>query len=526
MKKRASRVLALTLAGAMALSLSACKPSDKGNGDNGNGSPSTAGDGKLFTEPTEISIIVSSHVSWPFNENWKMWDYVEEATGAMLKVSALPSSDQETKISLMMASPDTLPDLLHTWQKKTVDDYALSGAYLSYDDHLDLLPNYQKFWDSVPEEERKELFAQRTSGDGKIYSAPSYGTQTVNNLRTWMYRKDIFEKNNLQVPTTTDELYQVAKKLKELYPESYPICFRTGLGKLEEWGPSWQPYFTQNPYYDYDDETWKVGAAQPVMKDMVEFFLKLKNEDLVPPNYITMETKSWEELMSTDRGFITLDYIVRIDFFNKPNREQNPDYTLALMAPPKPNTAQADQKLMKSNLDFYGYCVCNTGKEKNIENAFKFVDWMYTDDAVQLLSWGKEGETFHTVDGRKQFILTGDEQPQNAYGIGTYGLYQVIETEANEAMYTVEQVEACHDVMQYLMPRSNPTMWMPISEDNDAEVQTLKQPLNDYIEEQLSKFMLGQTPMSEWDTFQKGLEDMGASRLLEIYAEEYKRVMG
>ena len=57
-------------------------------------------------------------------------------------------------------------------------------------------------------------------------------------------------------------------------------------------------------------------------------------------------------------------------------------------------------------------------------------------------------------------------------------------------------------------------------------MQTLKQPLNDYIEEQLSKFMLGQTPMSEWDTFQKGLEDMGASRLLEIYAEEYKRVMG
>ena len=51
------------------------------------------------------------------------------------------------------------------------------------------------------------------------------------------------------------------------------------------------------------------------------------------------------------------------------------------------------------------------------------------------------------------------------------------------------------------------------------------QPLNDYITEQLCKFNQGLTPMSEWDVFQEGLEDMGASRLLEILTEEYKRVM-
>ena len=33
------------------------------------------------------------------------------------------------------------------------------------------------------------------------------------NLRTWIYRKDIFEKNNLQVSTDLDKLYQVFKKV-------------------------------------------------------------------------------------------------------------------------------------------------------------------------------------------------------------------------------------------------------------------------------------------------------------------------
>lgn len=522
MNKKFYRMIAGGLGALMLLGLVACKPAEPQRQEP---SESTAGAGKLFEKPTEISIVLSSHVSWPFNENWILWDYVEEATGATLKLQAIPSNDQDTKIALMMSSPETLPDLLHTWKKQTVDNYMWSGAYLSYDDHMDLMPNYQKFWASIPKAERKELFAQRTSGDGKIYSAPSYGTQTVNNLRTWMYRKDILDKHGLAVPSTSTELYETAKKLKQLYPESYPICFRTGLSKITEWGPSWQKDFTQYSYYDYGDQTWKFGAREPAMRTIVEYFLKLKNEELVPPNYITMETKSWEELMSTDRGFFTLDYIVRIDFFNLANRQDNPDYTLALMAPPKPDISGGRQKLFKGNLDFYGYCVCNTGKEDRIENAFRFVDWMYTDEATELLSWGKEGETYEVVDGRKQFILEGDEQPQNKYGIATYGLYQRILTEANEATYTLEQVEACHEVLQYLEPNSLPTQWLPLTEDEASEANAIISEVNNYTDEQLSKFLLGQTPMSEWDTFQKGLADSQIDRLLEIYDQAYKRVI-
>ena len=72
----------------------------------------------------------------------------------------------------------------------------------------------------------------------------------------------------------------------------------------------------------YTDETWKIGAQQPEMKDAMEYYLKLYNEKLVPPDLNDMPTKTWEELMSTDRGFITEDYIVRLDFFNKPCRRK------------------------------------------------------------------------------------------------------------------------------------------------------------------------------------------------------------
>jgi len=337
---------------------------------------------------------------------------------------------------------------------------------------------------------------------------------------------EVFKKHGLEVPTTTEELYQVAKKLKELYPDSYPVCFRDGFYKLNEWGAAWEPYLEYGVYYDHDAGEWKLGVEQSAFKEMIAYLSKLRNEGLIPPDFTSMQTKSWEELMSTDRGFITLDYIVRIDFFNVPNREVNPDYTLALMAPPKPNTPNGNHGLYKGNLDFSGYAVCNTGNKKDIENSFKFIDWMYTDEAIDLISWGKEGETYEVVDGKNRYLINEGEDSQNKFGFGTYGTYQVLHTEANEALYTDEQVAACHGVLEYLMPRANPSTWLPFNQEQQDNIKNLNSDMQTYVKEEIDKFLLGQKPMSEWDSFLAGLEDLNTDELLDIYTQAYNEVMG
>jgi len=518
--KRKIRILAAM--SVLAIVLCACGPKQlSGTQEQGTSSGDT-----LFAPGTQLSIAISSHASWPYNENWKIWQYVKEATGATFEVQAIPSGDLYTKLPLMMANSAELPDMIHTWAKEQVDPYATSGAFISYTDNMDKMPNMAAFLDSMGEEAKAELMAQRTSGDGKMYSAPSYGTQRVTNIRTWLYRKDIFEKHGLEAPKTYDDLYAVAKKLKELYPDSYPVCFREGLFKFEDLSTAWQNNLTYLHYYDYEAKEWKFGAQQLVMKEIIEFFLKMADEGLVPPNFITIETKSWEELMSTDRGFITFDYLSRIDNFNVPNRSENPEYTLALMAPPVPDVAGGNASIAKTNLDFSGWTICNTEKEEQIANAFKFVDWMYTPETIELLSWGKEGETY-TVDaeGKRAFILEDGEQANNKYGVGTYGLYQVIDQVAYESTYTKENIDAAIEVQQYIEKNSNPTKWLALSEEEENRAAAIVDDLKTYCEEQLSKFLLGQQPMSEWDNFQKGLIEMGVEELLEIYTEAYKRVM-
>ncbi len=523
MKKSTRRLLALLAAATLAFSLTACAGGNGGSGD------TQAGDipeGKLFAPGTEIDMVIASHASWPYNENWAIWEYFKEASGATFNIKAIPAADLITKLPLMIANGKELPDMLHTFMKAHVDPYATSGAFISYTDNMDKMPNMTAFLDSLGEEASAELLNQRKSGDGKVYSAPAYGTHRVTNLRTWLYRKDIFDKHGLEAPKTYDELYAVAKKLKELYPNSYPLCFREGLFKFEDMSCAWKNNLTYLHYYDFKNGEWKFGSQDPLMKEIVEYYRKLVDEGLVPPNFTTIETKSWEELMSTDRGFITLDYIVRIDFFNSSVRAENPEYNLTFFAPPVPNVEGASSKVAKSNLDFAGWVICNNGDKEGQNNAFKLVDWMYTDEAVQLLSWGKEGETYTiNADGKKEFIVSGDEQVQTKYGVATYGLYQVIDQAAYESTYTEENVNASIEALNYIEPQSNPTQWLALNEDEEKRAAAIIDDLKPYCQEQLEKFLLNQQPMSEWDTFQAGLIEMGVEELLEIYSTAYNRVI-
>ncbi|MGM9647755.1 MAG: extracellular solute-binding protein [Eubacteriales bacterium] len=57
-------------------------------------------------------------------------------------------------------------------------------------------------------------------GDGKMYSLPlSKSTEVL------YYNKTFFEKNNLQVPTTWDEMEAVCKKIKEIDPDCIPLGY-------------------------------------------------------------------------------------------------------------------------------------------------------------------------------------------------------------------------------------------------------------------------------------------------------------
>ena len=511
-------------AGALSvLMLASCTP-QTGKDSETNSGGTQSGDGKLFSTPTEITVTLGSHPSWPYNENWKVWQYIKEATGADIKVQAFPNEEYYVKLNLMLATPESLSDLVHLQDKQMADDLADVGAAIALEDYMDQMPNFKAFVESLPGEKGKQLMEQRRAGDGKVHYAPVYGTETVTNLKTWLYRKDIFEKHSLQLPTTMEELRSVSEKLKELYPESYPFCMRSGLDNLDIIGPQWKKNFSRRLYYDFEEKSWHFGAGEDTMRTMIEYLKGMVDARLLPPDFLTMTGKNWEELVSTDRGFMMPDYIVRVDFFNVPLREQKPAFTLAAMEPPVADSERGNRRVAKFNLDPTGHVVCNTGKEDRIGNAVKFLDWMYSDEAYGLLSWGKEGETYQVKDGAREFILKGEANASMEYGFFTYGTYQRVQEEAIEFAYSREQRESGQKAAGWVEDEPNPYLWVALTSEEQNKAATFKDELFNYADEQISKFILGQRPLTEWDAFGKELKDMHADELIAIYQGAYARV--
>ena len=103
-------------------------------------------------------------------------------------------------------------------------------------------------------------------GDGFMYTMPlSKSTEVL------YYNKDVFAKHNLQVPTTWDELEQVCKKLKELYPDSIPL----GYDSEANWFITMTEQL-KTPYTSATGEHFLFDTAenQAFMKRFTEWYLK------------------------------------------------------------------------------------------------------------------------------------------------------------------------------------------------------------------------------------------------------------
>ncbi len=515
MKKR---LAALFLASLMMLSLASCAGKD--------GKPETTANYEPLTKEDVIRITTMSHPSWPYREDWKVWEYIAEGTGATLEVNAVPNTDVGTKYPLMFASPDTLPDIVAADSKPGTDTYALQGALIAFDDKLEFMPNYVKFVESLSEDEYLQIVADRKSFDGKVYYSPVKGRERSINVRSWMYRKDVFEKHNLKVPETFDELYAVCKELKALYPDSYPYCIRSKLSNLDVTGPSWKPYWSTGIYYDFESGEWKYGAIEDTMLKVLEFYSRMVKEELAPPNFITITTQSWEELITTDRGFIFPEYQGRIDYFNlMADAGMNPDFELAACLPPIADEESGVAMVNKYNVDPSGVMMCNTKDEKRIANAAKYLDWFYTDEAEMLVGWGKEGETYEIVDGKKQFITDENGTQANAlYGFTTAGTCTRINPESILAAES-ESIATTRDmVLEHTMPFANPLRSVALNSEEQKVRDEKSVAIATYMQEMVTKFILGQEPLTKFDEFVKTVEDMGIYELLSVYDAAYNRV--
>lgn len=127
----------------------------------------------------------------------KQFTELADEMGIEVAVEKVAFNEMYEKLSTA-ASSGEVPDIMHTNFGGTAYLYAAENI-IPMDDIIK----------DIGESDFSDAYKKVLTGsDGKIYGLPDWAMHTS----VW-YRKDIFEENNIEVPTTWDEFLEVAEKL-------------------------------------------------------------------------------------------------------------------------------------------------------------------------------------------------------------------------------------------------------------------------------------------------------------------------
>lgn len=482
------------------------------------------------TEPFNLSILYSDHPTYPYKKDWLLFKKISEMTGVTLEPTIVPMSDYSQKRSLLISSGDA-PLVIPKTYPGEESAFVSSGAILPISDYIDLMPNFKdkiEKWKLEPELEglRQE--------DGKYYVLPGLHEEVWPDY-TLIIRTDIFKENNIAIPTTWDELYTAAKKLKEIYPDSIPFSDRfkfnstlgiaaTGFGTKAGWG------YGNGLTYKADQDEFVSTATTPEYKELLTFFNKMVAEGLLDKESFTQDDDQATQKFVSGKSFIingnSQTLVLHRNDMNKTLGEGK--FSIAKITVPGGPKGQ----LMSGSRLENGVMI--SGKIKDSDNfkaILQFIDWLYySDEGQEFAKWGVENETYTKEGGKRKLVDdinynglnpkgTKDLRVDFGFSGGVFAYGGT--TDLLQSMFSEEELEFQKNMKdtKEVIPAEPP---IPYSSEDRERVTLMSTPLKDYTDQNTLKFIIGERKLSEYDTFLKELESQGLSNYVKMANDTYK----
>lgn len=462
-----------------------------------------------------------------------------------IKYNYIPISEYSEKSKLLLASGDTT-DLFVLMSKDIFTQYEGDDSFLDLSEYKDLLPNYMNLINQAPNGNIKAV-----RSDGKFYGLMGVGLprqakdKGMGVYTPAAYRYDILEKNGIEIPKTLDELYSAAKKLKELYPGSFPIN--------TQWN-SFDSLFlanhTQGPNIYWNGEKYIYGPTEESYKEALQFANKLYTDKLLDPEVFSDNDDALKKKIMNGTNFILLQNW--FNFAGDWNRTATGGEKFAIsLFPDNPKYGKAWQSISDfSNIDINtSQVVVVNPKSKNVKELVKLLDLQYKPEIIELVTWGIEGTTFtRDSSGRPTFVdsikkaanpwTEGDKYGMRASSSYRPGFQMGIDTWAfvdfapmDPGYVDGKLVEKPWETAFADMPFPNdytpPWVNEPFLEFTDDEKEQITSnlsPIKTYVAEMQNKFINGKESFDNWSAYQDKMKKTGdLDKVLQIYNDALKR---
>lgn len=453
---------------------------------------------------------------------------MEEATGVHLNWTLIDQDAYAEKFSITLAAGD-YPDYFG------VPDTQVSGgidALVEQDICIDLmpmlddcLPDFKNGIFSTNEEYHKGLI----SDNGRMTTIKSYENQSTMGL---YIRQDWLDQLGLAVPETFDELHDVLAAFKNQIPGcNYPMLL------TQNWDYSNNGFvggFDTSGYgtssdlsYFVEDGKVQAGILSDNYRDYIQMLRDWFAEGILGEPSMNMQNMFPinEYILSNQCGFA----FGQSDTLSESSKQQaGGTYDMEPIKAIVREKGDTFKLYANKGQTGNGGWAITTACEYP-EEAAKVINWMWTEDGYKAMNFGVEGETYNMVDGKVEYtdLITNNPNGFNAMfntcsEIAFFDLPFDCAMERKAATFSNEAEAKAQEVWRE--NTSNEYQYYgSLSVPESEEYGTIASDLSTKAAETVSKFIIGDRPMEEWDSFIEELKGMNIARCIELKQAAYDR---
>ncbi|WP_052737911.1 extracellular solute-binding protein [Bacillus sp. SA1-12] len=436
-------------------------------------------------KPMEIEIAMSGT---GFPDPDPIAEALNKALGIKIKITALASEeDYFNQLNVRLAAGN-YPDIILTQDRQRMAEYGRKGML------LDLTPYMEKLQPSV-------TFAgddnfKKGNLDGKQYGIPRIPDVPFS---TWWVRKDWLDNLGLKVPTTIDEITEVAKAFTFNDPDQNGKNDTYGItgGGLAGFTGVFSAFGAGTPgnFYIKDGEVIN-SLYDPAMKDALGFIKGMIDEGVVDPELIANTGR--QHLDKIYKGQYGLIYHSWTDIAKKENQEEiklvNPKAEWIQIKAPAGPGGNLDGVYDVATVSRMWSLPKSLEKEpEKLEKILELFNYVSEREGNLLVMYGEEG---------KNYKINGDKvEITDPKGVEHSHYFQL--TGRPNAEYLASK-------FGYAQPQIDFAIEQPRIEIYDSLVTLpegfVASDAERYINEEIVKFIYGNRSLNEYDQFISTLE--------------------
>lgn len=470
---------------------------------------------------------------YPDFAEYPVFIQAQERTGITLDFIQENFMTANEKFNLMIASQD-YPDIISKFNSmySAGDDNGIEEEIIiPLEDYVDLFPHYQKYRTST-----RFLETATVTPEGHIAGFYDLMSDFIGPFFGMMGRGDWIDELGMGMPETYDELHEVLLAMKDKYGCTTPLMLDSaavGNDNFLAAGYGVACMLATNAkesYWMVQDGTVKDGITGEGYKEYLSMLHQWYEEGLINSDFVNaggaMSSDGMGDITSGNCG-VFFNGAPMMSMYSA--MVDDPNFRIVGMPDPVKEKGEKTH-VDTTEYDFGSEFMSITTKCEEPELAIQFCEYLYTDEGIQLVNYGVEGESCEVVDGKAQFTDLVLNNPDLGDPISYYtGRNSVPTWNSNQKLLATYTDDVKDAFATWSSNRDNRDAYPYVAQltmEEREEISKLAADYESYADECRQKFIVGDMDIeTEYETYEEEVRTQGLTRALEIKQDAYDRYM-